>query len=144
MIQPELGDYFLLNARAICKTKRYLLIISSVISMILVLIGHLGPLYLVTAAVKCVPHTDKCTRNLNVSTMSSLDVSFSRRVLLSIMYLMVETVRVQTEDDRPEWIAAREAFKNELGVCVCVYSVFWSYMSTSFHWLSCCMSFYSI
>ena len=39
------------------------------------------------------------------------------RVLLSIsiMYLMVETIRVQTEDDRPEWIAAREAFKNELG-----------------------------
>uniref|UniRef100_A0A3Q4I9I1 Striatin interacting protein 2 n=1 Tax=Neolamprologus brichardi TaxID=32507 RepID=A0A3Q4I9I1_NEOBR len=35
-------------------------------------------------------------------------------VLLSIMYLMVETIRVQTEDDRPEWIAAREAFKNEL------------------------------
>lgn len=41
------------------------------------------------------------------------------RVLLSIMYLMVETIRVQTEDDRPEWRAAREAFKNELGVCVC-------------------------
>ncbi len=36
------------------------------------------------------------------------------------MYLMVETIRVQTEDDRPEWTAAREAFKNELGVCVCV------------------------
>uniref|UniRef100_A0A3B4U1Z5 Striatin interacting protein 2 n=1 Tax=Seriola dumerili TaxID=41447 RepID=A0A3B4U1Z5_SERDU len=35
-------------------------------------------------------------------------------VLLSIMYLMVETVRVRTEDDRPEWIAARETFKNEL------------------------------
>lgn len=34
------------------------------------------------------------------------------------MYLMVETIRVQTEDDRPEWKAAREAFKNELGVYV--------------------------
>lgn len=33
------------------------------------------------------------------------------------MYLMVETIRVQTEDDRPEWRAARETFKNELGVC---------------------------
>lgn len=42
-----------------------------------------------------------------------------RRVLLSIMYLMVETIRVQTEDDRPEWAATREAFKNELGVCAC-------------------------
>lgn len=31
------------------------------------------------------------------------------------MYLMVETIRVQTEDDRPEWIVARETFKNELG-----------------------------
>uniref|UniRef100_A0A8C4H5K0 Striatin interacting protein 2 n=1 Tax=Dicentrarchus labrax TaxID=13489 RepID=A0A8C4H5K0_DICLA len=41
--------------------------------------------------------------------------SFPCRVLLSIMYLMVETIRVQTEDDRPEWRAAREAFKNELG-----------------------------
>lgn len=32
------------------------------------------------------------------------------------MYLMVETIRVQTEDDRPEWKTARESFKNELGV----------------------------
>ncbi|KAF3859542.1 hypothetical protein F7725_021941 [Dissostichus mawsoni] len=45
----------------------------------------------------------------------SLADSTELRVLLSIMYLMVETVRVQTEDDRPEWRAAREAFKNELG-----------------------------
>lgn len=39
------------------------------------------------------------------------------RVLLSIMYLMVETIRVRTEDDGPEWKAAREAFRNELGAC---------------------------
>uniref|UniRef100_A0A8C4NP07 Striatin interacting protein 2 n=1 Tax=Dicentrarchus labrax TaxID=13489 RepID=A0A8C4NP07_DICLA len=45
----------------------------------------------------------------------SLADSTELRVLLSIMYLMVETIRVQTEDDRPEWRAAREAFKNELG-----------------------------
>uniref|UniRef100_A0A8D3CPM0 Striatin interacting protein 2 n=1 Tax=Scophthalmus maximus TaxID=52904 RepID=A0A8D3CPM0_SCOMX len=45
----------------------------------------------------------------------SLADSTELRVLLSIMYLMVETIRVQTEDDRPEWISAREAFKNELG-----------------------------
>lgn len=49
-----------------------------------------------------------------------LCVCFPDRVLLSIMYLMVETIRVQTGDDRPEWRSAREAFKNELGVCVCV------------------------
>lgn len=49
--------------------------------------------------------------------------AFPLRVLLSIMYLMVETIRVQTEDDRPEWRAARDAFKSELGVCaVCVRS----------------------
>uniref|UniRef100_A0A3Q3VQ89 Uncharacterized protein n=1 Tax=Mola mola TaxID=94237 RepID=A0A3Q3VQ89_MOLML len=45
----------------------------------------------------------------------SLADSTELRVLLSIMYLMVETIRVQTEDDRPEWRTAREAFKNELG-----------------------------
>lgn len=39
------------------------------------------------------------------------------RVLLSIMYLMVETIRVRSEDDRPEWKAARDAFRNELGGC---------------------------
>uniref|UniRef100_A0A674ETA9 Striatin interacting protein 2 n=1 Tax=Salmo trutta TaxID=8032 RepID=A0A674ETA9_SALTR len=43
------------------------------------------------------------------------DLLCSTRVLLSIMYLMVETIRLQTEDDRPEWRAAREAFKTELG-----------------------------
>uniref|UniRef100_A0A8C7ZW29 Striatin interacting protein 2 n=1 Tax=Oryzias sinensis TaxID=183150 RepID=A0A8C7ZW29_9TELE len=45
----------------------------------------------------------------------SLADSTELRVLLSIMYLMVETIRVQTEDDQPEWRAAREAFKTELG-----------------------------
>ncbi|XP_061663544.1 striatin-interacting protein 1 homolog isoform X2 [Syngnathoides biaculeatus] len=44
----------------------------------------------------------------------SLADSTELRVLLSIMYLMVETIRVQTEDDGPQWRAAREAFKNEL------------------------------
>lgn len=54
--------------------------------------------------------------------LSGVPVSLSCRVLLSIMYLMVETIRVQTEDDQPERIAAREAFKNELGVCHLVSS----------------------
>lgn len=61
-----------------------------------------GPIRL--QKLKCVPELCVCA---------------SCRVLLSIMYLMVETIRVQTEDDRPEWIAAREAFKNELGVYLC-------------------------
>uniref|UniRef100_A0A8C3AVY8 Striatin interacting protein 2 n=1 Tax=Cyclopterus lumpus TaxID=8103 RepID=A0A8C3AVY8_CYCLU len=50
----------------------------------------------------------------------SLADSTELRVLLSIMYLIVETIRVQTEDDRPEWRASREVFKNELGVCCTV------------------------
>uniref|UniRef100_H3DMF4 Striatin interacting protein 2 n=1 Tax=Tetraodon nigroviridis TaxID=99883 RepID=H3DMF4_TETNG len=44
----------------------------------------------------------------------SLADSTELRVLLSIMYLMVETIRVRTQDDRPEWKAAREAFRSEL------------------------------
>ena len=45
-------------------------------------------------------------------------------MLLSIMYLMVENIRVQTEDDRPEWITARETFRIELGVfaCACAFN----------------------
>uniref|UniRef100_A0A673XXE4 Striatin interacting protein 2 n=1 Tax=Salmo trutta TaxID=8032 RepID=A0A673XXE4_SALTR len=46
----------------------------------------------------------------------SLADSTELRVLLTIMYLMVETIRLQTEDDRPEWRTAREAFKTELGL----------------------------
>uniref|UniRef100_A0A4W4DRU4 Striatin interacting protein 2 n=1 Tax=Electrophorus electricus TaxID=8005 RepID=A0A4W4DRU4_ELEEL len=45
----------------------------------------------------------------------SLADSTELRVLLSIMYLIVETIRVEMEDDRPEWRTAREAFKTELG-----------------------------
>ncbi|KAI1883461.1 hypothetical protein AGOR_G00231680 [Albula goreensis] len=45
----------------------------------------------------------------------SLADSTELRVLLSTMYLMVETIRVETEDDRPEWSAARETFRTELG-----------------------------
>uniref|UniRef100_A0A8C2CHZ8 Striatin interacting protein 2 n=1 Tax=Cyprinus carpio TaxID=7962 RepID=A0A8C2CHZ8_CYPCA len=45
----------------------------------------------------------------------SLADSTELRVLLSIMYLMVETIRVGMEGDSPERKAAREAFKTELG-----------------------------
>ncbi|KAJ8269741.1 hypothetical protein COCON_G00123480 [Conger conger] len=45
----------------------------------------------------------------------SLADSTELRVLLSIMYLMVEMIRVETEDDRPEWRTARETFKTDLG-----------------------------
>uniref|UniRef100_A0A671SYP5 Striatin-interacting protein 1 homolog n=1 Tax=Sinocyclocheilus anshuiensis TaxID=1608454 RepID=A0A671SYP5_9TELE len=45
----------------------------------------------------------------------SLADSTELRVLLSIMYLMVETIRVEMEGDSPERKAARETFKTELG-----------------------------
>ncbi|KAK9975613.1 hypothetical protein ABG768_020854 [Culter alburnus] len=45
----------------------------------------------------------------------SLADSTELRVLLSIMYLMVETIRVEMEGDGPERKAARQAFKTELG-----------------------------
>uniref|UniRef100_A0A8D0CLD0 Striatin interacting protein 2 n=1 Tax=Scleropages formosus TaxID=113540 RepID=A0A8D0CLD0_SCLFO len=45
----------------------------------------------------------------------SLADSTELRVLLSIMYLMVEMVRSEAEDNKPEWRTARETFKAELG-----------------------------
>ncbi|XP_061494004.1 striatin-interacting protein 2 isoform X3 [Rhineura floridana] len=39
---------------------------------------------------------------------------FGTRVLLSVMYLMVETMRVEMETDPPQWKAARESFRTEL------------------------------
>lgn len=40
---------------------------------------------------------------------------FLVRVSLSVMYLMVETVRTEMETDPPKWKASREAFRMELG-----------------------------
>uniref|UniRef100_A0A672RUJ4 Striatin-interacting protein 1 homolog n=1 Tax=Sinocyclocheilus grahami TaxID=75366 RepID=A0A672RUJ4_SINGR len=53
----------------------------------------------------------------------SLADSTELRVLLSIMYLMVETIRVEMEGDSPERKAAREAFKTELGERDCERTV---------------------
>lgn len=36
------------------------------------------------------------------------------RVLLSVMYLMVENIRVEQEADPPEWKTCRETFRMEL------------------------------
>lgn len=36
------------------------------------------------------------------------------RVLLSVMYLMVENIRVEQEEDPPEWKTCRETFRMEL------------------------------
>uniref|UniRef100_A0A672ZNQ7 Striatin interacting protein 2 n=1 Tax=Sphaeramia orbicularis TaxID=375764 RepID=A0A672ZNQ7_9TELE len=61
-----------------------------------------------------IDNSQACSSAVRKPAISLAD-STELRVLLSIMYLMVETIRVQTEDDRPEWKAARETFKNELG-----------------------------
>ncbi|XP_037098896.1 LOW QUALITY PROTEIN: striatin-interacting protein 1 homolog [Syngnathus acus] len=61
-----------------------------------------------------IDNNQACSSALRKPAISLAD-STELRVLLSIMYLMVETVRVQTDDDNPEWRATREAFKNELG-----------------------------
>lgn len=37
------------------------------------------------------------------------------RVLLNIMYLIVETVRQEAEGDKPEWKSMRQTFRAELG-----------------------------
>uniref|UniRef100_A0A8C7NGJ6 Striatin interacting protein 1 n=1 Tax=Oncorhynchus mykiss TaxID=8022 RepID=A0A8C7NGJ6_ONCMY len=45
----------------------------------------------------------------------SLADSTDLRVLLNIMYLMVETIQQEDPADSPEWRATRETFKTELG-----------------------------
>ncbi|KAI5607637.1 striatin-interacting protein 1-like isoform X1, partial [Silurus asotus] len=45
----------------------------------------------------------------------SLADSTDLRVLLNIMYLIVETIRHEDSADSPEWSALRETFKTELG-----------------------------
>lgn len=60
----------------------------------------------------------------------SLADSTDLRVLLNIMYLIVETVQQDEPADKPEWRAIRDTFKAELGrpisvrVCVCVFWLF--------------------
>uniref|UniRef100_A0A8C6UPE5 Striatin interacting protein 2 n=1 Tax=Neogobius melanostomus TaxID=47308 RepID=A0A8C6UPE5_9GOBI len=61
-----------------------------------------------------IDNSQACSSAVRKPAISLAD-STELRVLLSIMYLMVETIRVQTEDDRPEWKIAHESFKNELG-----------------------------
>jgi hypothetical protein len=46
----------------------------------------------------------------------SLADSTDLRVLLNIMYLIVETVQQEDSADRPEWRAIRDTFQAELGM----------------------------
>ncbi|KAI6078810.1 Striatin-interacting protein 2 [Aix galericulata] len=56
-------------------------------------------------------------RGVAVGTISGAPVSpcCPGRVLLSVMYLMVENIRVEQESDPPEWKTCRETFRMELG-----------------------------
>ncbi|XP_059894984.1 striatin-interacting protein 2 isoform X4 [Gadus macrocephalus] len=65
-----------------------------------------------------IDNSQACSSAVRKPAISLAD-STELRVLLSIMYLMVENIRVQTEDDRPEWIAARETFRIELAAPMC-------------------------
>ncbi|XP_058883398.1 striatin-interacting protein 1 homolog isoform X1 [Acipenser ruthenus] len=48
----------------------------------------------------------------------SLADSTELRVLLNNMYLMVETIRLETEDEKTEWRSVRETFRTELSTQV--------------------------
>lgn len=54
-----------------------------------------------------------CSSALRKPAISLAD-STELRVLLSVMYLMVENIRLPIESDRPDWGIAKETFKNEL------------------------------
>uniref|UniRef100_A0ABM5GLK8 Striatin-interacting protein 2 isoform X2 n=1 Tax=Pogona vitticeps TaxID=103695 RepID=A0ABM5GLK8_9SAUR len=58
-------------------------------------------------------NSQACISALRKPAISLAD-STELRVLLSVMYLMVETIRVEMETDSPDWKAARETFKAEL------------------------------
>ncbi|XP_072097464.1 striatin-interacting protein 2-like isoform X4 [Mobula birostris] len=60
-----------------------------------------------------IDNSQACGSSLRKPAISLAD-SIELRVLLNIMYLMVEIMRREVEDEKPEWILAREGFRNEL------------------------------
>ncbi|XP_067391105.1 striatin-interacting protein 2 isoform X2 [Emydura macquarii macquarii] len=60
-----------------------------------------------------IDNSQACSSALRKPAISLAD-STELRVLLSVMYLMVENVRVEAEDDLPEWRNSRETFRTEL------------------------------
>uniref|UniRef100_A0A8C8SQA1 Striatin interacting protein 2 n=1 Tax=Pelusios castaneus TaxID=367368 RepID=A0A8C8SQA1_9SAUR len=56
----------------------------------------------------------KCRKSVWSSCITGLSWRLLPRVLLSVMYLLVENIRVEAEDDRPEWRNSRETFRTEL------------------------------
>eukprot|EP00062_Callorhinchus_milii_P006663 gi/632947441/ref/XP_007889047.1/ PREDICTED: striatin-interacting protein 2 isoform X1 [Callorhinchus milii] len=64
-----------------------------------------------------IENSQACSSALRKPAISLAD-STELRVLLNIMCLMVEAMRLEVEDDRPEWKVAREGFRTELGSSV--------------------------
>ncbi|KAL8222527.1 UNVERIFIED_CONTAM: Striatin-interacting protein 2, partial [Gekko kuhli] len=58
-------------------------------------------------------NSQACSSALRKPAISLAD-STALRVLLSVMYLMVETIRAEKETDLPEWKTSRETFRTEL------------------------------
>ncbi|XP_051889700.1 striatin-interacting protein 1 isoform X2 [Pristis pectinata] len=58
-------------------------------------------------------NSQACSSSLRKPAISLAD-STELRVLLNIMYLMMEIMRREGEDDKPEWSLARDGFRNEL------------------------------
>ncbi|XP_076153357.1 striatin-interacting protein 1 homolog isoform X1 [Alosa pseudoharengus] len=61
-----------------------------------------------------IENSQACSSAVRKPAISLAD-STELRVLLSIMYLMVEVMRQESEEDGPEWRNARQAFRSELG-----------------------------
>uniref|UniRef100_A0A8C8BGC5 Striatin interacting protein 2 n=1 Tax=Otus sunia TaxID=257818 RepID=A0A8C8BGC5_9STRI len=60
-----------------------------------------------------IDNSQACSSALRKPAISLAD-STELRVLLSVMYLMVENIRVEQETDPPEWKSCRETFRVEL------------------------------
>ncbi|KAF1646888.1 Striatin-interacting protein 2, partial [Eudyptes chrysocome] len=60
-----------------------------------------------------IDNSQACSSALRKPAISLAD-STELRVLLSVMYLMVENIRVEQEADPPEWKTCRETFRMEL------------------------------
>ncbi|XP_065408225.1 striatin-interacting protein 2 isoform X4 [Chrysemys picta bellii] len=60
-----------------------------------------------------IDNSQACSSALRKPAISLAD-STELRVLLSVLYLMVENIRVEAEADPPEWQSSRETFRTEL------------------------------
>uniref|UniRef100_A0A8B9F4B5 Striatin interacting protein 2 n=1 Tax=Amazona collaria TaxID=241587 RepID=A0A8B9F4B5_9PSIT len=60
-----------------------------------------------------IDNSQACSSALRKPAISLAD-STELRVLLSVMYLMVESIRVEQDTDPPEWKSCRETFRMEL------------------------------